>query len=486
MAGIFPPNNFIENSGIGVPSNPLSNIKKPNIELPNIELPDFKKSFNTTSNINDAQQTKLTAYWKKGTEGYPIFYSEAKKSYANGEDLTLFISQEIPTYIEQTNEQVKQIVSRTFWDLSQQIYNSDVFNGILPPSEDSNQNPLPVASITQYNVADFILDPPKNVPWQQPIPSPEEKEKERFSLKAKREKLQKEAQDNIPDTEEIKNAIPKDLLAKGKEALPGIVYTLGYTILQEQVIPSLQKLVIEYLEKYLKDGIQSCPPELQILIDTRNKIVIQLNKLAKKIEQIGTSISGISLFITTIITTITTIDTAQIILSAATKIIPPGIPIPGQVTSALNDAQTFIRKITFDKLGNSKIAATTAVVASSGLVLSLIGGWILQAIEILNRLDVLILNCDPNSTLVPLSDDVKSISSLNLQAMQTQNKSTYKGFILDIETIPYTPTVNRYQAIGKNSQGIILIKSELSFTSNNQTLINELKLIIDRDNLTGY
>ena len=67
-------------------------------------LPNTKNSFNTTSNINDNQQTKLIAYWKKGIDGYPIFYSEAEKSYASSEDLTLFTSQEIPTYSKPTNE----------------------------------------------------------------------------------------------------------------------------------------------------------------------------------------------------------------------------------------------------------------------------------------------------------------------------------------------------------------------------------------------
>ena len=96
------------------------------------------------------------------------------------------------------------------------------------------------------------------------------------------------------------------------------------------------------------------------------------------------------------------------------------------------------------------------------------------------------MNCDSNSTLTPISDDVKSLGELNLKAQNTQNNTTYRGFILDVETIPYTPTVNRTQAVGKNSQGIVLIRGELSFTSNNQTLINELKLIIDRDNLQAY
>jgi hypothetical protein len=46
--------------------------------------------------------------------------------------------------------------------------------------------------------------------------------------------------------------------------------------------------------------------------------------------------------------------------------------------------------------------------------------------------------------------------------------------------------VNRYRAVGKNQSGIVLIQTELSFTLEPQILINELKLIIDRDNLKAY
>jgi hypothetical protein len=85
-----------------------------------------------------------------------------------------------------------------------------------------------------------------------------------------------------------------------------------------------------------------------------------------------------------------------------------------------------------------------------------------------------------------LSDNIISISAQQTQANATINQTTYNGFLIEIETVPYTPTVNRYRAVGKNQSGITLVQTDLSFTLEPQILINELKLIIDKDNLKAY
>ncbi len=46
--------------------------------------------------------------------------------------------------------------------------------------------------------------------------------------------------------------------------------------------------------------------------------------------------------------------------------------------------------------------------------------------------------------------------------------------------------VNQNIGVAKNQYGIILLQTNPSFTTTPQVLIDELKLIIDRDNLKAY
>jgi phosphopantetheine adenylyltransferase len=85
--------------------------------------------------------------------------------------------------------------------------------------------------------------------------------------------------------------------------------------------------------------------------------------------------------------------------------------------------------------------------------------------------------------LISLSKELDTLSQLQDAVGQTENQTTYQGFVLEIETVSYNSTINQRRAIAKNSQGIVMVQTPLSFSTNAQTLINELKVIIDKNNL---
>ena len=143
-------------------------------------------------------------------------------------------------------------------------------------------------------------------------------------------------------------------------------------------------------------------------------------------------------------------------------------------------------KIIIDDKCNSRLQKYTSIIGGVALVSSIVGGFILIAVALLKSIDAFLEKCDPNNKLEPISKEIQDIADAQAQAQQTQNETTYKGFIIEIELVPYTSTIIRRRAIGKNQNGIILIQTELSFTTDDQTLIDELKLIIDRDNLKAY
>jgi hypothetical protein len=278
------------------------------------------------------------------------------------------------------------------------------------------------------------------------------------------------------------NALPDDLKPKGSAKLPILLLNLGSNI-PNIIQPSLDNVISQY-------NITSdvCPDvvTLQEIINQRNNIVEQLNNIGVRLNVIGVSITGVSNFLNIILTTITTLDITSLGVSLASKFIPSPPGVPGVVVSGLNDIQTAIRKITFDQYGDSKLAKIKETLSSAALVISIIGAYVLKATSTLKLIDNFVLACDQYSTLIPQSPEITALADSQLQAQSTQNQSTYQGFIIEIEEVPYTPTVKRRRALGKNAQGIVLIQTELSFTTDDQTLISELKLIIDRDNLKAY
>jgi hypothetical protein len=284
------------------------------------------------------------------------------------------------------------------------------------------------------------------------------------------------------NTNQIFNSTPSDLKAAGIAKLPLLITTAGnqvITIIQ----PSLNNLITQFVEKYNTQGVCLSQVELNQLKQQRDSIVSSLNQIGRTLNIITVSLTGLSSFLTLLESAIKGIEIAKITAQIAALAFPALAATLPTTLNTLNQAKT---QILIDNKGNSRLSKLSAIIGGATLAASLVGGYILTATESLKAIDLVLKTCDPNTTLNPISKEIEDISTIQLVAQQTQNQTTYEGFIIEIEEVPYAPNVIRRRAIGKNQSGIVLIQTELSFTTDNQTLINELKLIIDRDNLKGY
>lgn len=98
-----------------------------------------------------------------------------------------------------------------------------------------------------------------------------------------------------------------------------------------------------------------------------------------------------------------------------------------------------------------------------------------------------ILNADGTPLTLPglaaLDPTLLTIAAGAQQAAVTDNDSSYKGFNLEIEERDFSPTLKQRRAIAVNPSGIVEAATEFSFATDEGVLIEDLKLIIDEQNL---
>ena len=341
-----------------------------------------------------------------------------------------------------------------------------------------------------------IQDPfnPSVIPFQSVPPSPPPVKPKPTPEKVEEKRLQKASDDqsslnqqdaNTIDANQIEKATPSDLKAMGIAKLPLLLLVIGNQV-KKIVNPALKNLIDTYIQKFLDMDVCPDAATLAKIRQLRDLIVNQLNKIGKTLNVITISITGISTFLSLLQGFIKGIDLAKIAAKVAAAAFPPLAATLPSTLATLTNAKT--SALIDPTTGNSRLQKLTSIIGGAALVASIIGGFILVAVTLLKSIDAFLEKCDPDNmnSLIPISKEIKDIADAQIQADNTQNETTYQGFIIEIEIVPYTPTVDRRRALGKNQSGIVLIQTELSFTTDDQTLINELKLIIDRDNLKAY
>lgn len=250
----------------------------------------------------------------------------------------------------------------------------------------------------------------------------------------------------------------------------------------EGTLDELQNLTDPAKLEEVKNQLCPTPEVLDKIIQQRNGIISFLNNQQEKVNNLKISADGTGDAITWLSNAIRNAENAIFVSNFAAGFLAVDSP----ARTAIEIANKAVEVLKEDKDGKPRIPPLRGAVSNFSLPLNKVNSLFTEIVVMLQQFDQIINLCAPFATLDPLSDDVFLTVANQLLAQDTNAGSLYKGFRLEIETKKYTDTVNQNRAVGKNNSGIVLIATEYSFASNPNVLIEELKFIIDRDDLKAY
>lgn len=254
-------------------------------------------------------------------------------------------------------------------------------------------------------------------------------------------------------------------------------------MLAGQLVPTILQIALQAgIENLGSPNIKypdTCLPssELQRLLRLRNNLMNTLNTAAKTIETLTLPLNTLNTIVNVTSTTLNTISVARFAANATLAALPP-LTVPGALPATINTLKDLEPPL------NYKITTTKNTAYAISIALDFVHGILVQIIKLLKELDVYFKKCIPNPDLAPLNGYLTQVESAASQvAESSENRTIYQGFILEIVEEQFSPTIKKRKAIAKNNNGIVLLQTPLSFTTNSQVLLEELKLIIDKSNL---
>jgi hypothetical protein len=295
------------------------------------------------------------------------------------------------------------------------------------------------------------------------------------------------------DSAAINANAPSQERAKGLDKLGQILQKKGAT-LQKTLIKAIVAQITAFGISNIKELIEGkvdisklpriCPTQQKILqlIALRDRYTTQLNTYYTNITGLSKGLTGTQQVSEAIATVITITSATRQAANAALAFVPV---TPGAVPSSINilkDLEDII-KPRLDKILKTIQTLSSAVAFISAILIVII--------QLLRLLDILIQLCaqDLGVPYQAINTELALLGGNTLSDLQNSTSTvdnTYKGFKFEIlqDTANSTKYPLRY-AVGKDKYGVILLKSEASFTPNPNILIDELKFIIDRDNLSA-
>ena len=274
------------------------------------------------------------------------------------------------------------------------------------------------------------------------------------------------ANSKIKEVNDIALNFPEKTSVARRKAIMNIV-----SIIQNRLFPLALSLLLAFgITKLTQREQKICPPRNLLLsnITRRNRIVKQLNQIF------------ISVALNTALAAALTAIASQF---RAGRLQLASLPVPTPlypITATFQQIDDVLKELEEQNqcLNKQILIALIFLIASLIIILALLKG-----------IDELTLECaqEENIGLEPISQELINLTNeASEEGVVSVNK--INGFTLEVQAMDQNAVGNlkRRQAIGKNSQGIVLVKGDPSFSSSDQILINELAFYIQSNNLKAF
>jgi len=354
--------------------------------------------------------------------------------------------------LQQDNTPAKKVVNGQTVDIPPKLSNEEYKKAVAIENtnyEEAKKNLQERKDKNQKDIDDYLKDPFK---------------KQKDEAKKIKEKLKKRKTRTKAEKAEARKALAKTVLQNAKKTLVPII-TLLLTNKIAEIIANNDKIgkLVDDTNTIITSANESGDPtKLNNAKLARDNAVSIIQSNEDKIIKINDQIKRISIYITIFSTTIA-ILTAIPIPTA----VPPGIGIPVNVITKI---------VVILEKANKIVLALSALLPIISIILQ-------KAIDILQeyRLQLLDINGQLEKSII------KNPSLINNPNQFGTDLGTYKGFkfALREENNPKFEVRGnkRHYAVALDTNNVEVLKSDSSFTLDPNDLIEQLKLIIDRENL---
>tara|TARA_B100000780_G_scaffold268891_1_gene227233 strand:+ start:2125 stop:3648 length:1524 start_codon:yes stop_codon:yes gene_type:complete len=218
-----------------------------------------------------------------------------------------------------------------------------------------------------------------------------------------------------------------------------------------------------------------CPSDalLRMAIKRRNSIVRQINQIWTVII-INTALAAIFLYLSSLFKS----GKIQISSLGFPTAVPPGVGVPYSIIALLEDIKEKFEIL----VGINKELRKALLISLIFLIIALI-----IILRYLKKIDNLISACAIPSDLsmTEINDELLKLQDSAIEDDKQSLLKIVNGFEMNVveDTNSEVGGLYRRYATASNSQGVVILKGEASFSSVDQILIDELAFYIQQNNL---